>query len=210
MAADAEYNRTKFDRLSEKQDSWLRCGWKDQVAQMSKFKMAFEIINFKQVKTHLDAGCGDGEFMKHVSLFYPGIDLIGVDISQNMAMIARRNNPYNTVWSGPLENLPFKSGLFDSITSIGVIQCVEDHSRMLSELERVLAVGGQLLTIGLDERSVDKTKKPEWYDLYDKNPFEVQIQLEDLGLEILESGGIRQNGDRTGEITRDFYVYAVK
>lgn len=207
---DSEYNRVKFDALSSKIDSWERCGWKDGMAQGSKFKTVLGMIPFRRVKTHLDAGCGDGEFMKQLYLFYPVIDSIGVDASPNMAKIARRINPSKTIWSGPLEKTPFRDGWFDCITSIGVIQCVKDHMPMLVEFERILNTPGQLLIIGLDIRSVDPEKKPEGYDLYDKNPKEIEKDLESLGLEIIESGGILSNGERTGAVTRDFYVYARK
>ncbi len=210
---DPKYYQEKYDNLASKETSWQRCAYKDSTAQESKFKAALGLIDFSRVRSHLDAGCGDGEFIYQVQMLHHGLVSNGVDISLNMlSRAAERCRSISTAHfsQDELNSLWFPSNRFNLITCIGVIQCLEDEIPMLLEFHRLARKGCQLLIIGLDSRSVDPSKKPPGYDLFDKNPEDIEKQIEHLDFTVMKSGGILQSGEVTNDITRDFFIYAIK
>lgn len=89
----------------------------------------------------LDIGCGPGGN----SLFLKDFGVIcGVDPS-NEALQYARTETYQEVKQGSATELPFKDGLFDIVAVLDVIEHVEDDTRALKEVFRVLKPGGFLL-----------------------------------------------------------------
>jgi SAM-dependent methyltransferase len=89
----------------------------------------------------LDAGCGSGRNMLELSDFG---DVYGVDISPHSVEQAHERGLEN-VQVGSLTGLPFADGEFDLITSLDVIEHIEDDVAVLRELLRVARPGGALL-----------------------------------------------------------------
>jgi len=215
---DPYYIRLKYNDLARSEtESWARCAYKSEVAQDMKFKAAQALIDFSKIDFLLDAGCGDGRFIN--SILGGKVRAVGIDVSEEMIDIARhgtRIEDLNWFEACELENLDRSYAMmcrkkdFDCITCIGVIQCIKEEEPVLNEFYKVARFGAQLLIIGLDSRSVDPSKKPAGYDLYDRNPKELEYKLYKIGFRTIKSGGINLDGTLTTRQTRDFFILARK
>ncbi|HEY6067170.1 MAG TPA: class I SAM-dependent methyltransferase [Gaiellaceae bacterium] len=90
----------------------------------------------------LDACCGTGDLA--VAASRAGGRVTGLDFSTAMLERARRKAPGLEWVEGDLLALPFDDATFDSATVGFGVRNVEDLSRGLSELRRVLRPGGRL------------------------------------------------------------------
>lgn len=96
-----------------------------------------------QIKSLLDLGCGQGEFMQICT--QSGIDAFGVDISDyaiNEAKRLRRSRIFQLDLNQ--EKLPFKDDFFGAITCFDVVEHLESVDSLLTEAYRVLRPGGTL------------------------------------------------------------------
>jgi ubiquinone/menaquinone biosynthesis C-methylase UbiE len=93
----------------------------------------------------LDAGCGNGKnmlFLKNKGF----VNIKGCDFSYSFIELCK--SKYLNVEFGNLLNLPYETNLFDNIISIAVIHhlSTEEHRiKAISELLRVVKIGGQIL-----------------------------------------------------------------
>lgn len=90
----------------------------------------------------LDACCGTGDLA--LACARAGGRVTGLDFSRAMLERARRKGPELEWVEGDLLSLPFADGSFDSATVGFGVRNVEDLSRALSELRRVLRPGGRV------------------------------------------------------------------
>lgn len=102
----------------------------------------------------LDAGCGPGAYL--APLLAMGYEVSAVDQSEKMVDEARNNfdpayTDRVTLKVSSLESLPFDSRTFDLATNVAVLMYVENDSKAISELYRVLKPGGSLI-ITVDNR----------------------------------------------------------
>jgi ubiquinone/menaquinone biosynthesis C-methylase UbiE len=97
----------------------------------------------------LDVGCGPGELVS--SLLNKDYDVWGVDISQGMVETARKvleANGFlstNRIFVCDIENLSFKDSFFDVVVAAGVMEYQKREDESLSEMRRVLKLGGYLV-----------------------------------------------------------------
>lgn len=91
----------------------------------------------------LDIGCGEGLL---ALLAQKGVRLTGLDISPQLAEIARRNG-YSDVRIAPFTCLPFADASFDYVVSLDVLGHVDfaEKDAVLGEMRRVLRPGGVTL-----------------------------------------------------------------
>ncbi len=86
----------------------------------------------------LDLGCGEGQVMRHV-----GAPIVGTDISGRLLTVAADAGP---VVRASLPGLGWvRPDSFDRAVCIGVVEMVEDHRRLFSEVSTVVKPGGHLL-----------------------------------------------------------------
>ncbi len=89
----------------------------------------------------LDIGCGTGRNLP----YYPkGVTVIGVDPAGDVLERAALRGPGTRLVQARAEQLPFRTGAFDTVVSGLVICSVGDPARGLAEIRRVLAAGGEL------------------------------------------------------------------
>ena len=96
------------------------------------------------VKRILDAGCGSGFFTN--AIYQAGYYGVGIDISRNAIAEAKNRYPGIEFFCNPLDSQwPFEDKTFDVIFSTEVIEHVLGTYKMISEMNRVLNVGGVLI-----------------------------------------------------------------
>lgn len=89
----------------------------------------------------LDVGCGTG---RNLALFDGRARVVGLDPCWQSLRKARRRAPEAWLVHARAEMLPFRDGVFDTVTS-GLVFCsVDDPARGLGEVRRVLRGGGSL------------------------------------------------------------------
>lgn len=120
--------------------------------QEAKYEAALEgLRNSVNVDSAvLDVGCGTGLFFNHVAA--QANMVVGVDISRKLLLKAKEQ-------AGALQNvsvlqadadyLPFRDAFFDAVFAFTVLQNMPKPSKTLSELKRVVKLGGRVAVTGL-------------------------------------------------------------
>jgi len=107
----------------------------------------FKIYKFK---TLLDAGCGTAVMVR--KLRQKGIDARGIEAaSLPLQEYAKDLLANGTVYSVPMQEIPFKTSQFDMITSVEVFEHIPeaDIDRSINELSRVAKLGATaFITVG--------------------------------------------------------------
>lgn len=100
----------------------------------------------------LELGCGTG----HWTSFFQeaGFKVIATDVSEAMMEIARQKLPESEILYADVEELPFDDSSFDAITSITMLEFVDDQEKAIKEIYRVLKPGGLFLLGCLNANSV--------------------------------------------------------
>ncbi|RPI73466.1 MAG: class I SAM-dependent methyltransferase [Desulfobacteraceae bacterium] len=88
----------------------------------------------------LDVGCNEGYYIQ--ILAENGFEVCGIDYAESLVRAARKKNPDLPFYQADVYALPFKENTFDLIFSFGVIQCVADWQKALTEIYRVLKPRG--------------------------------------------------------------------
>ena len=92
----------------------------------------------------LDVGCGTGA--AHPYLVELGWQVIGVDVSEDQLRLARARGV--DAVHARAEKLPFADRSFDAVVSLWTHTDVDDFSRTLHEVARVLRTGGPFVYVG--------------------------------------------------------------
>jgi len=91
----------------------------------------------------IDLGCGGGYTAKH---FESNWLMVGADVSRDALWLSKKRGVRNLCQIDLTEfSLPFKTGLFDLVLALDVIEHVEDDTHALAECHRVLKGGGLLI-----------------------------------------------------------------
>jgi len=91
----------------------------------------------------LEAGCGPGVVGPLLS--ERGLDVHGVDLSAGQLETAAARDDRTVYVQGDLERLPYRSGVFDTVIMLGVLEYVERPEAVLAELARVMTEGGRMV-----------------------------------------------------------------
>jgi len=133
----AEFYRTKFVSDEVLDERYFKA--------LDRFDIRFARTmwvydNVRSGSTVLDLGCGAGML---ALLRRKGITLIGVDLSKECALAARRNG-YDSTSHAELSRLPFRDASFDYVVSLDVLGHVgpEEKDAVLAEVKRVLRPDG--------------------------------------------------------------------
>lgn len=94
----------------------------------------------------LDLGCANGRFFE--VLRNKNIDYFGVDVSEKLIEIAKKNYPETKFQTANALNLPFPANFFDKVYSLSVLHHIpseEFRLHFLKEVKRVLKPEGLLI-----------------------------------------------------------------
>jgi SAM-dependent methyltransferase len=126
-------------------------------------------------KRVLDLGCNVGYGTKILSALAG--EAIGVDVSERAVAEAKKNFPELRFSIVDGHTLPFDNGIFDMVVSCQVIEHIVDHSKYISEIQRVLTNDAEVIFTTPNSRiRLDQGMKP-W------NTFHVQE---------FEAGGLKE------------------
>jgi SAM-dependent methyltransferase len=115
----------------------------------------------------LDSGCGNGRLLG--VLKDKNIDYFGIDISERLIEIAKKNYPKAQFRVDDALNLPFPDNFFDKVYSISVLHHIPSkyfQLQYLKEIKRVLKIEGLLIL-----RVWDFWKRKEGWRLFLKHAF---------------------------------------
>jgi SAM-dependent methyltransferase len=90
----------------------------------------------------LDLGCGTGYTL---SLLPEDVHAVGLDMSRAAISYARTRAPRAELVQGSAYELPFDDASFDAVLALDVLEHLEEDTRALSEIQRVLAPNGVLI-----------------------------------------------------------------
>jgi SAM-dependent methyltransferase len=95
----------------------------------------------------LDVGCGPGHIARY--LHERGVDALGADLSEQMAVIARRRTPAIAFAVADMRALPVAAGSLGGIVArYSIIHLGRDHvPGALREFRRALRAGGRLMVV---------------------------------------------------------------
>jgi len=119
-------------------------------------KRKYELLyRFLERGLLLDAGCGTGllwEFLRSKKIY---CKYIGIDVSSGMIRVARSRQQKGCFLVGCVEYMPFRSGIFDYVVAITLVQNLLDVEAFVKEAVRVLKKGGLLIvTVLLKKRDI--------------------------------------------------------
>ena len=144
-----------------------------------------KVFGGKQKIKILVAGCGTGILMSDLQKFYSNV--FGVDDSP-LALQFCRKRGLRSVRRGNLEKrLPYPSDSFDVITCLDVIEHLDQDSRALAELHRILRPGGYIfLTVPAYQFLWTNHDEILWHKRrYRRGPLSTLIRS--VGFEIVKS-----------------------
>ena len=133
--AFAEFERTSWGRLTEHYDSLI-----GRVSRQAA-SAALDAVNICSGTTLLDVATGPGYVAAEAAR--RGANAVGIDFSNDMVDVARRQFPGIRFDVGDAQDLEFADGSFDSVVcSFGVLH-LPRPGLALTEVHRVLRRGGR-------------------------------------------------------------------
>lgn len=105
---------------------------------------AFSALKGKRGKL-LDVGCGQGAVSKVIKSYFPQLEVSGIDVSKASLKQAGINPSGVNFRYGSAYRIPFNNATFDVVASFDVMEHLENPSRALIEIRRVLKKGGTFI-----------------------------------------------------------------
>ena len=145
----------------------------------------------------LDVGCGAGVPVTSF-LVEAGFEVIGVDFSENMLKLARRNVPKADLIKESMTSLGFKDDSFDGLTAFYSIIHVprEKHLSMFQSFHRILKPKGvMLICMGPDEwEAIDEYYGTKMFWSHHNSERSLQL-VKDAGFQIIFGRHILSGGE---------------
>lgn len=125
----------------------------------------------------LELGCGSSETLREV---YGSrlVNYIGLDLSFNACLYARRMIPDGLFVQGAVEAMPFKKAVLDALVAYGVFHHLPDHEKIVSRLLGHLRPGGFL--VGVDPLGKEPVPRPFRRTTVGMSPHNEWIDWENL------------------------------
>jgi len=107
----------------------------------------------------LDIGCGKGRFARIFQERYPGAEMWGLDISEEMLKLVPAGIHTR---AGSMTALPFEDGWFDAAYATESLEHAVEIDVAVGEICRVVKPGGRIAIIDKNVEHFGKLKTPEW------------------------------------------------
>jgi ubiquinone/menaquinone biosynthesis C-methylase UbiE len=137
------------------------------------------------IKPVCEVGCGPGEISTYLK--YKGLDLVGIDISEEMIVNAKKLNPHIDFRVGDVYSLNFPDNYFSGLLApfLFVNYELEEIKPAIQEIKRVLESNGLFYLSfhqGIDRIHVDEF-------LAEKNPLDfIYLNIDDIEGLLVECG----------------------
>jgi ubiquinone/menaquinone biosynthesis C-methylase UbiE len=138
VSVDPRWFESFFDS-----DEWLHTAV-TRDPERTEQEVAFVSSQLEPGARVLDLACGTGRIS--IPLAARGFDVHGLDISERVLEVARRDGPELEFRQGDMRELPWEDGSFDAVinlwTAFGYFDSQAEDERVLAEVARVLRRGG--------------------------------------------------------------------
>lgn len=131
----------------------------------------------------LEVGCGKGRFLRLLEQRYPGADLSGVDVAEELLEYLPER-VHGKV--GSMLNLPFPAGTFDVVLCIEALEHAVRIDRAISEMSRVLKPAGRLVIVDKSIEHLGRLRIEPWEQWFD--PPALAALMESHGFRTTVSG----------------------
>lgn len=105
----------------------------------------------------LDLGTGVGAMAGQLEQWFPGVEVVGIDLSNAQLRAARENHPGVPVARGDAAQLPFPEDCFDAVHASWLLEHIPGPVRVLREVRRVLKPGGWCHFLEVDNATLKVT-----------------------------------------------------
>jgi ubiquinone/menaquinone biosynthesis C-methylase UbiE len=156
------------------------------------FSLTEAAANFCQLSENhavLDLGCGMGATIRYL-YESRNIKAVGIDPSEKLLNLAKREHTYADFVVGTGENIPFEAEKFDAVFAECTLSLMDHLDRTLEEVHRVLNQSGWFVITDVYARNPDSLANLEKFSvnscmrgLHDLDL--LKQKLEDLGFKIL-------------------------
>jgi ubiquinone/menaquinone biosynthesis C-methylase UbiE len=120
-------------------------------------------------KHALDVGCGKGRFARIFQERYPGAEIWGLDISEEML----KHVPSGIhTRAGSMTALPFEDASFDAAYATESLEHAVEIDVAVGEICRVVKPGGRIAIIDKNVEHFGRLKTPEWERWFDRKELE--------------------------------------
>jgi SAM-dependent methyltransferase len=113
----------------------------------------FEALAMTKGQAVLDIGCGGGQLLRELAVCVGEKGrAVGIDLSEDQLNAARSycaSLPSVELVQSSAATLPFDDGIFDGLSSIQVLEYIQDLNSVLEECRRVLKHGGKAAFISV-------------------------------------------------------------
>lgn len=129
----------------------------DEVDKLAnnRFKNYKKALDYLKENNHtgklLDIGCGSGTFLSMAKKY--NWSLVGIEISEELSNLCKKNVPGAEVINERFENIHFKESQFDLITMWDVIEHVIDPIEVITLIKNLLKPNGIAIFCTPDENS---------------------------------------------------------
>jgi SAM-dependent methyltransferase len=151
----------------------------------------------------LEVGCGSGVLLQEA--MNRGWRVDGLELSAELAAVARKNNPEATITTGNIENQEPNGIFYDAIISLDVLEHVHSPMTMIENCRELLKPGGLLMLQTPNTRSLRcRTQGAKWEMLDPEqhlnlfSPDALRVLLTTVGFDILEMTTASGTGLETG------------
>jgi ubiquinone/menaquinone biosynthesis C-methylase UbiE len=132
-------NKEDYNRIAHHFSSTRKYNWPNMVALLSDIKTD---KNFKMA----DLGCGNGRLYELIKA--KNIDYYGLDLSEDLIKIAKKNHPEAKFEVGSILETPYKDNFFDLTVSVATLHHIpskENRQAALNEIYRITKPGGKVI-----------------------------------------------------------------
>jgi ubiquinone/menaquinone biosynthesis C-methylase UbiE len=115
---------------------------------IKRLELVLSLFQKRKFETLLDVGCGSGIFLKELANHCHRLHALDTHrrMSRVREMTVKERIPVDLV-EASVTDLPYRSGTFDCIVSVSVLEHVRELSKALMEIRRVARKGG-LIVLG--------------------------------------------------------------
>ena len=137
--------------IAKSYDEYYQSGFGKSVDKIEK-RIITDLIKDIPREHMLELGCGTGHWSEY--FVNQGFEVTGVDSSDIMLELARLKSLKVEFIKGDAQNLPYENEAFSIVSTITMLEFVDDQNMVLQEIYRVLRPGGWLITGCLNANSV--------------------------------------------------------